>query len=499
MLEPLERLAAANPEPACLPPSLEEVWRRIEATEGMDADELQPGARTVRQTPLRARKAGSIVALAVSIAVVAVVAAAIGLLSHGSGATRTGSPGPRALIAKLAVLRRPQSAADKLPAHIHVVPSSGTIIPRFTRLVYSSGATRLYVVVVTPATHDVFWSPRDGDQVAVIAVAGGWGDESVPIPAVDLSNADEVQILNARTTGRPRIRPSAFKRLRAYSYEVSVVPDGVTHVRWTSLAGNSTAHRVSETDPHNNVAIVQGGTGLLVRASWYGSNGAVIPTSDKASLEAQRERRAPQIAQTIRYDELHSPKPSAAALADFAVFAVTSRTGVRMANGDIVSHPTLAELPWAILVGGLADPQRAGPARAIANFGAPDPLDIRQVITPSGARLYVIPTDSGLCLDSLEQSPLAEGLGSGGGGTCGPLAQVASHGLGMSSGSFDTTTTYRIVPKTVHSIVVRGRNGVRRSVAVPDGIYVHLAHNRVGKPIPHPPDVPHQRIGAGIG
>lgn len=475
MLEPLERLAAANPEPACVAPSLDEVWRRIETGEWTDSEQ-RAGARTPRRIPLRTRRAGSIIAVAFSVLVVAIVAAAIGLLSRGSSSSTPESPGAHELIAKLAVLRRAQRAADKLPAHIHIVPSSGTIIPSLTRLVYASGGTRIYVVVVRPATRDVLWSPRDGDQVAVLAVSGHWGDESVPIPAVDLTNADEVQNLNARTTGRPWIRHSAVRKLQSYSYEVAVVPDGVARVRWTTLAGNSMAHRVSEAQARNNVAIVKGGAGLLLSGRWYGASGAVVPTSDEAFLEAEREMRAPQIAQTIRYDELHSPTPSAAVLADFAVFAITSRTGVRMANGDIVSHPTLAELPWAILVGGLADPQHGGPARAVAIFGEPDPLDIRQVITPSGARLYVIPTHSGLCLDSLDDSPLAEGVLSGGGGTCGPLARVQSQGLGFSGGSFGTSTTYRIVPKTIHAIVVRGANGVRRRVAVPDGIYVQRTH-----------------------
>jgi hypothetical protein len=471
MLDPLERLAAANPEPDCPPSSIELVWRRIEAGEGV--------GRTGPRRRLRIQRAGSLLIALSSVAVVAIVVAAFGLLSPASHPSAAGGVGPQGLIARLAVLRRPQVAADRLPANIHVVPNSGTIIPRFTRLVYSTAGTRMYVVVVTPAGHDALWSPRDGDRVAVVAVSGHWGDESVPIPAVDLSNADEMQNLNARTTGRPEIRQSAVRRLQSYSYAVSIVPDGVARVRWTMLAGRPTGERVSEaTYARDNVAILRGGSGLLVRGTWYAANGSVIPTTDKALIEARHEMLAPQIAQAIRYDEQHSPTPSAAVLADFAVFAVTSQTGVRMADGDIVSHPTLAELPWAILAGGLADPQRGGPARAIANFGEPDPLDIRKVVTPSGAQLYVIPTDSGLCLDALHGSPLAEGALSGGGGTCAPLARLGSQGLGFSSGSLGVSTTYRIVPKTTHSIVVRGPNGVRHRVAVPDGIYVQRVSGR---------------------
>src|SRR6202034_1427611 len=110
------------------------------------------------------QRAGSLLIALSSVAVVAIVVAAIGLLSPGPRTSAAGSPGAQGLIAKLAVLRRPQVAADRLPADIHVVPDSGTIIPRFTRLVYSSAGTRMYIVVVTPASHDALWSPRDGDQ-----------------------------------------------------------------------------------------------------------------------------------------------------------------------------------------------------------------------------------------------------------------------------------------------------------------------------------------------
>jgi hypothetical protein len=119
----------------------------------------------------------------------------------------------------------------------------------------------------------------------------------------------------------------------ANAYDVAVVPDGVAQVRWTfgDIAGKP--GRVVDAPAADNVAVVpymrSAGEARLVRAAWFASNGRAIPTSDQALLRAIAARKAVLSARIVRYDARHSYRAAPALLADFAVFAVTSRTGVR--------------------------------------------------------------------------------------------------------------------------------------------------------------------------
>ncbi len=132
------------------------------------------------------------------------------------------------------------------------------------------------------------------------------------------------------------------------------------------------------------------------------------------------------------------------------MFAVTSPTGVKTAAGDIISRPPISSLPLDIVQGGewLHVPFQL------------DPSQVRQVITRSGVRLYVIPGRRGLCLFT-----------DGGGGSCDLLPYVEAHGIFMTLGSPGVTRSYRILPQAVQSITVHTRRGPRK-VPVPDGIYV---------------------------
>ncbi len=86
-----------------------------------------------------------------------------------------GTPaGARALVARLAVLRRPRTAADRLPASVRA-HLRFPIIPRLTRLAATINAgtgplaaVDIYVVVATPPAAPV-------DIVTTLAVAGRAG------------------------------------------------------------------------------------------------------------------------------------------------------------------------------------------------------------------------------------------------------------------------------------------------------------------------------------
>lgn len=102
-------------------------------------------------------------------------------------------------------------------------------------------------------------------------------------------------------------------------------------------------------------------------------------------------------ARAIRYDLQHAHRADRSLLAAFAVFAVTSPTGVETAAGNVISRPPFSSLPLDIVQGGewLHVPVQL------------DPSQVREVITPSGVHLYVIPGRRGLCLLTTEAAEAA--------------------------------------------------------------------------------------------
>jgi hypothetical protein len=469
--DPLERLRAANPEPSCPPPPIDEVWRRIEAGGRMAQDRVaaRPGGPKAVGARLRSLAGGMAVLTSV---VVVIAVGAIALLLHSrrtvSGDT---SVGTHQLVARLAVLRRPQSAADALPAHLHIMsPLSppGRIIPRLTRLVRTLPDARLYLVVTTPSS-DSLWSARLGDQVSIVEVSGGHATETVPIPAVDLTNANEVFEITPAGLGA-RAQPGA--------YNVGIVPDGVARVRWTFPNKQYKPGAVLDVSVADNVAVTrsQSDTGpLVLRTAWYAPGGQRVATSNRAILAAQAARNAALKAQAIRDILQHPYRADRSLLAAFSVFDITSRAGVKTAAGNIISHPPLSSLPLDILQGA-----EASSAAAAAHGGGPmfqlDFSEVREVTTPTGERLYVIPGRQGMCLAAEGHSPFPDGLPAGGGGeSCTPLAPVESQGVSVTYGAFGVQRTYKIVPKSIHHISVRTSRGTRTTIPVPDGIYVSPA------------------------
>ncbi len=457
MVDPIERLRAVNPERDCPRPSLDEVWRRIEADARPPARRVEPGRGRARRIP-RARGAGALMIGMSSLIAVAIVAVAITQLSPRHHEARPGSPGASQLLARIAVLRRPQNASDLLPRNLHFVTGRvGSIIQRLTRRVYVSGGTRMFLVAVKPAADDPLWGPRFGDQVAIVAVAGNQAAEIRPIPAADLSDADEVGIVSPGggfTSSGPQD-----------AYSVAVVPDGVARVSWRFVAGNQGTVRTADVTARNNAAILPNNTGLLTRAAWYDAQGDVIPTTDAAFVKAIERREASTAAPMIRYFERH-PQPRPAVTGDFAIFSVTSARGIRTASGDIISAPPLTELPLPILSLSYHGGRRSG---------QPDMADVRHVLTPTGVSIYVIPGPFGLCSYNVHTSLLPRVI-DGGGGSCTASTELAEeHGSGFSSGGLGrATTTFRLLPKSIRTITIREKNGARRTIQVPYGIYVRV-------------------------
>jgi len=119
----------------------------------------------------------------------------------------------------------PADAADVLPTDLHLAHPQGRIIAVLTRLVAVELAAWLFVVVTTPAGGRLaLWSPTLGDQVAIVAVTAH-GDSETPSSRPSTSpTPNEID-----SAGPPRLRTGQVGN----ACDVTIVPNGVTRVRWT--------------------------------------------------------------------------------------------------------------------------------------------------------------------------------------------------------------------------------------------------------------------------
>ncbi len=371
-----------------------------------------------------------------------------------SGNARGASATPDALLGKLAVLRRPQVASDLLPAGIRIPNRQGAIVGRLTRLVGVEPDARLFMVVSTPAGgNPPLWSPTLGDQVAIVAVTSHGALETQAVPAVDLTDADQLGSVGAPARTGP-------------VYRVAVVPDGVARVRWTFGSFSGKVERRVSVAAVNNIAVtnVRPRTGLLLQGRWYAADGSPIPTSGRALHQAIAARDAVLKKRLVRYDARHYYRAAPLLLKDFAIFAIHSRTGVRTSSGATISQPRLSDVPLGILQ--IASPDQ--PAHL-------DLSQIRAIQTRSGSRFWVIPGARGLCLAVLDQSPLPiESFGTGSAESCSSdVASASIHGTGLSSGyTGGITITWGVLPKAHPTVTIRTGPRTHRTIRPPDGVYV---------------------------
>jgi hypothetical protein len=287
----------------------DEVARLHPAADLLEQLRSVPAVRPRSVVRLRAG-AGGAVALFASIAVVAaIVAVAFVSLGHGrSSPTGVESvpaqtpAGARALVAQLAVLRRPQTPADRLPASLTPLISGGgfsfRIIPGLTRLAATIDAgpgplSSVDIYVVVGARAGVH-----ADIVTTLAVAGPSAHRYL------LSLPDFVDEQTASATGD--LTPTAVSTAGQIKEEsrnthpvdtltgqsgvrVGVVPDGVSRVRWVFgpapqglLQRNhsqrrSASHVTVRPQIENNVAVAKvSGFEQLSTATWYDRYGRVI-------------------------------------------------------------------------------------------------------------------------------------------------------------------------------------------------------------------------------
>lgn len=303
---------------------LPEVRRELVATAARHASALDvSGQRLGRPRWLRSKMTapvGLALSSAVAVAVVVVAVLAVGHRPAGTPATSTPSS-LAALQRRLAVLRRPQTAAD------HGYPGNATRQNgRILRLV--KPLTRLAAVVDTPTAGQlrVYLIVRRLQPGAPVAPQLRPGSYAVDAVAVGpRGESEDTALQSAAALDTPNIVSSGLS-LRPYGIDpnagitVGVVPDGVTRVRWVFTgAGYGITHPRPVTiypQVHNNVAVapVTTGEGPLRTATWYGASGRLIATAGGGADAAQRLR-------TIAAVNASRSRPIAAfLLAHFSLF-----------------------------------------------------------------------------------------------------------------------------------------------------------------------------------
>ncbi len=414
-------------------------------------------ARSRRFSRLRFPSVGGVFAAAVACGALAFAALIFVFLGHRHPHPTTSGPGPSQLIAKLAVLRRPQTAADR------AFPSSalrglreeeGPFVPRLTRLVATLHGARLFLFVVRPSealapSQGPLWSASLGDRVVVVDARTP--PLALPVPAAEL---------------RDPYLASTWVGPAQKDYFVELVPDGVKRVHIVFRGGSVYAKPVDNTV----IALAPPGSNETVRSvTWYGASGHVIPTlteaSDKLWHHAMAARAAADRAGVLKAAERIPDRTPAALLRHFSVLAPETERHVS-AHGITIWHPALSSVPVM-------------PVLQFAN----NPRGLREVTTTSGLRFWVDPSLvpnrlNGRVVSQSAVVCLRQDLRSFQWHICsGSLSSVlavgAWAGTKLANGR---SVIFGIVPDTNQTITLRLRGGGTRVIPVVHGVVVTPAN-----------------------
>lgn len=401
----------------------------------------------------------------VRLARIAIVLTAVSALA-GCGASTAPAPSPRdpatvptaarQLVSMLAVLRRPQTAADRaVPASElrFLQANEGPIVSTLTRLVTTADGARFFVFVTKPSDAIVprqapLWAASLGDRVFVTNATGSAPE--IPVPAAELRD--------------PYLASSWYVARSPKQYFVEIVPDGVTRARLVFRTGT-----VYAPVSHNTVvALAPPSSNEDLRSvTWYAPGGRVLPaltlTTDATLHTAVAARAAAIRAALIRQDAKLPNRAPSALLGNFAVFAADTERPVR-AHGITISHPTLSSLPPTVL--------------EFVN----DPREMRAVLTRSGLRFWIDPgplsvSESPTRVRELTYVCLRQQSNPSTASCSLRLAAVLARGLWDAGRLVDgTAVIYGIVPDTNRTVTLRLPGGGARTVPVVHGVVVTPAN-----------------------
>ncbi|MHB1571331.1 MAG: hypothetical protein ACYC0H_19300 [Solirubrobacteraceae bacterium] len=451
MSNPLELLRRVDPHPTAKAPPIERLWSRVAAEDladiggarvpapGVSADKQRP---RVRVAGLGLRRAGSRLVVAISVVLVVVIAVGAVLTLHG--ARRPTAPAPpmasglpsaqKGLVGILAVLRRPQTNADRSAA-----ASAQQFVAHIRAGQPVSALIRL--ATVTP------W----GQQVVLIPIRprdGTW-------PSGPAGSAHGLRLATFSGGAGCCISAAGILRGQAWTsagsgslnYVVLVVPDGVTRV--TVAFG----HPVTAT-VHNNIAAFKTPTAVenlgAYTMTWYSRTGAVLKRFPSfLPTPAQQQAERPQ---RIHQAERSTTTMAPAIRRHFALFATSAlgtfhdgATTVTISQPPIPSWPTFLLDQWTA-----------------------SGFDLHHVrkITARGTTIWILATKRGvLCAAGAPGERV--GSCSGDPGSTSKFGFVTQPALPAGG-----RLTIGIVPSTNHTITVKASNGHTRIVPVIHGMFV---------------------------
>ena len=481
----------------------EQLIETIRAALNQEVSELYPPADLLHRlqaapTPRRLlgrrmlSNPGGVVAVLLSAAVVAAVVVAFASVGHGrSGSSGTSTvpastpAGARALVARMAVLRRPQTATDRLPESVtaqfpEALGADWRIIPSLTRLAATIHAgfgplssIDIYIVIETPCSRQTQGTCHGPgvpvDVVTTLAVGGPSGHRYL------LGQPDVVDDQTAVATGgltptavgsagdvRVVVRKTSINTVPTgqSGLNVSVVPDGVTRVKWVFGGASPRAFRAmcGCTKPFagtpavtvhpqikNNIAVARAtGSAGLSTATWYGPDGQVIASLSPIAQQDAEQARA--LAASER-------DPIAPALTDhFAIF-----------RHPVPPPATIKQPPKKIAVA------------AVNNYGYGQDngyrLNVAQarfVPCPGTTGFWVIPGTRGV--------GIANGnYGGGANPLTGPGSALSGGMIGTSFGS-NGETVHGLAPDGNRTVTVVLTGGATRTVRVIDNVYSITLH-----------------------
>jgi hypothetical protein len=256
------------------------------------------------------------VAVAIAIAVIAVVGLGRGGQSNVPASSRVPAS-VQALVRQLAILRRPQTPADRTLRSALPTGVRRSLVPGLTRLALGFDGKRIYVVV---RLLRISVGPPGGVRRAGLARQQTLPQlDLVPAPASGpaalIPQPLPSGLLNDLVSARLRTRPHVGSDRLAP--EPVIVRAGFTRVRWTySRAGGHGTITVRPT-VLANVAIARAvpGQGQADEIVWYGAGDQVI-----ARLDLARRRLRAILADRAAITRSYSRPVAPSLLAHFSVF-----------------------------------------------------------------------------------------------------------------------------------------------------------------------------------
>jgi hypothetical protein len=361
---------------------------------------------------------------------------AIALLGHRAPVHQDGGStavplGAQRLVSALAILRRPQTAADRSLAAGALPLPGGPLIPSLTRLAVNQPAVKVFIVVNAPGRQSV-WPARLGDQVSVIAQVDHRSYRTFPVPYVALRDTT-----TARNGG---------------GYIVELVPDGVAKVRWSfpvKTGSYPLFGRVVNNVALNHFGPAQPQPGLAT--DWWAANGRQVPTTTNVVMHQLTNQLGARIA--ARHAHLASNPPTIRYTVSPRLvqdFPLLSRGATKRPDFTVTRLSAAAAAP---IVGAMAQP------------GEPAQIDLRSVLavnTHTGLHFWVAPGANGICIVARHTGACPD-----------DLASVLSAGMwDIIRGPNGAAMFVGVVPKTNTSVTFGLKSGGTRTVPVIDGLVI---------------------------